>query len=65
MSSAALTMGAMGFSASSYARILGANDRVHLGRRCDHRQGFVDVEGRVEEVGVQLGIAVHSAVVAR
>ncbi len=31
LSSAALTVGAMGFSASSYARIIGANDRVNVG----------------------------------
>src|SRR5690606_1883139 len=31
LSSAALTVGAMGFSASSYARIIGSNDRVNVG----------------------------------
>ncbi len=31
LSSAALTVGAMGFSTSSYARIIGANDRVNVG----------------------------------
>ncbi len=31
LSTAAFTAGAMGFSASSYARILGANDRVNVG----------------------------------
>lgn len=31
LSSAALTVGAMGFSASSYARIIGSNERVNVG----------------------------------
>ena len=31
LSAAGITVGSMGFPASSYARIIGANDRVNVG----------------------------------